>query len=122
VAVDHAAGIGVKAVSPRRVRAPAGFRHDDRVRLAGQNALHCSAELRPVAAAARLILIPQHIDKLYPWFLPVRWRLARWIASVWYSGSDRLPALEMRMHVSAPLSAVGQPSSLCCALLVFRIV
>jgi hypothetical protein len=41
---------------------PADLPDDDRVRLAGQNPLHCNAELRPVAAAARLILIPQRID------------------------------------------------------------
>ena len=66
MAVDHGAGIGVKAVSPRRFRAPAGFPGDDRVRLADQSALHCNAELRPVAGATRLILSRQHIDKLVP--------------------------------------------------------
>ena len=37
---------------------------DDRVRRAGQNARQCTADLRPNPAAARLILIAQHIDKL----------------------------------------------------------
>ena len=64
VAVDHGAGIGVKPVSRRRCRAPAGLPDNDRVRLAGQNALHCNAELRPVAVVARLIIILQYIDKL----------------------------------------------------------
>ena len=44
--------------------ASAGSPEDDRVRRAGQNARHCTADLRPNPAAARLILIPQHIDKL----------------------------------------------------------
>ena len=44
--------------------ASAGSPEDDRVRRAGQNARQCTADLRPSPAAARLILIPQHIDKL----------------------------------------------------------
>ena len=44
--------------------ASAGSPEDDRVRRAGQNARQCTAELRPNPAAARLILIPQPIDKL----------------------------------------------------------
>ena len=82
VAVDHTAGIRVKAVSPRRFRAPAGFRDDGRVRLAGQNVRHCNAELRPVAAAARLILISEHVDKLVGVVSSGRLNLVRWIASV----------------------------------------
>ena len=63
--------------------ASAGSPEDDRVRRAGQNARQCTAELRPNPAAARLILIPQPIDKLIGAVGAARLTLARWISSVW---------------------------------------
>lgn len=47
----------VKAVFPRCLRVPG-----DRVRVASENPLRCNADLRPVEAAGRLILISEHID------------------------------------------------------------
>jgi hypothetical protein len=43
---------------------PADLPDVDRVRILGQNAIHRIAELRPVAAAARVILIRKHVDKV----------------------------------------------------------
>ena len=100
--------------------ASAGSPEDDRVRRAGQNARQCTADLRPNPAAARLILIPQHIDKL--------------IGAV---GSGPLDAraldLQRVVLLAGPSADAGETdgpdhallqadrASLCCALLPFMI-
>ncbi len=100
---------------------PAELSDDDRVRLAGENALYCIVDLRPVAAAARLILIPVHIDKL--------------VAVVACGSLDaRALAVERAVGQVGPLADAGDADafgwalspgraafSVCCALLVFRI-
>ena len=95
--------------------ASAGSPEDDRVRRAGQNARQCTAELRPNSAAARLILIPQHIDKLIGAVgSGPRLTLARWISSVWCSWPGRPLTLEKRIDLIMRFSR--QSGHLCAAL------
>jgi hypothetical protein len=115
VAVDHAAGMGVEAVLARPSRVPG-----DRVRVASENPLRYNGDLRPVAAAGRLILISKHIDDL---------------GAVVPCGplDARALAVERVVGRAWPLADVGDSdasgrtlspgraaSSVCCALLAFR--
>jgi len=78
VAVDQAAGMGVEAVLARPLRGPG-----DRVRVASENPLRCNGDLRPVAAAGRLILISKPKLRLTTGGFCPRFRALVGLGRVW---------------------------------------
>jgi len=108
--------MNVKALLPGRLRVTG-----DRVRVASENPLRCNADLRPVEAAGRPILTSEHID-MFIAVVPCGPLDAPALAVERVVGRASPPADVGDSDASGRMLPPGMAaSSVCCALLGFRI-